>query len=392
MFKFKTYAKVELVNDDGDLLKKALAGHVDIPKDTPFDLLFFKAVYLTSGANLNHTYFDKAELVKSIDTVANKAMDIEHEEQGVVGHIYAASFFDSDKESSIEACDVENYDGRVDVVIAGVVYKDRFPKLAADIAKGKWYVSMETYYDSFDIKIGDVLLDYNTASSLGIVDLVGQEVVLKKSGEVFASGVANKVVRNLHFSGGGFVKNPAEPRAVVLDTAQSKVVDISVATFKDNKIDYKEKILDMDKDKKKIDLKELNAFVEDFIEKKEEDFYCVDCEALLSEIDMAVKDVSSLIANKDFAKKWTRKYINDLPDSAFIIIEPDYKNGKTDNKNARHLPYKDDKGKVDLPHLRNALARCNQLVPVTKSISQDSLRSKACKKAQSLAKKYLKKK
>lgn len=75
--------------------------------------------------------------------------------------------------------------------------------------------------------------------------------------------------------------------------------------------------------------------------------------------------------------KWTRKFINSLPDSSFAVIEPAYKEGKTDNKNCRHLPFKDANGKVDLPHLRNALARVNQIQPVTDSISTEELRTKA---------------
>jgi rubrerythrin len=88
--------------------------------------------------------------------------------------------------------------------------------------------------------------------------------------------------------------------------------------------------------------------------------------------------------------EWDTKYINDLPNSAFAVVEPDYLNGKTDNKNARHLPYKDASGKVDLPHLRNARARMNQIKPVTKSISTEELRAKAKKVLDAVAKKYLK--
>ena len=61
--------------------------------------------------------------------------------------------------------------------------------------------------------------------------------------------------------------------------------------------------------------------------------------------------------------KWTRAYINDLPDSAFAFVEPEY--GKTsDNKNMRHLPYKDKNGNIDPTHLINALARVNQIKPL----------------------------
>lgn len=58
--------------------------------------------------------------------------------------------------------------------------------------------------------------------------------------------------------------------------------------------------------------------------------------------------------------KWSRAYINDLPDSHFLYIEPGGKKdseGKTVPRSLRHLPYKDANGKIDIPHLRNAIAR-----------------------------------
>jgi len=61
--------------------------------------------------------------------------------------------------------------------------------------------------------------------------------------------------------------------------------------------------------------------------------------------------------------KWTTKYINDLPDSAFIYIAPGGKKdkeGKTVPRSLRHFPYKDHTGKIDRAHVQNALARINQ--------------------------------
>lgn len=61
--------------------------------------------------------------------------------------------------------------------------------------------------------------------------------------------------------------------------------------------------------------------------------------------------------------KWDRKYINTLPDSAFAYISPGGKKdptGRTVPRSLRHLPYRDHTGKVDIPHLRNALARLPQ--------------------------------
>ncbi|HMK94077.1 MAG TPA: hypothetical protein VK536_01625 [Candidatus Limnocylindrales bacterium] len=59
------------------------------------------------------------------------------------------------------------------------------------------------------------------------------------------------------------------------------------------------------------------------------------------------------------ATLWTQEYINDLPDVCFALIEKggvkDTEN-KTKPRSLRHLPFKDMNGKVDLPHLRDALA------------------------------------
>jgi len=59
---------------------------------------------------------------------------------------------------------------------------------------------------------------------------------------------------------------------------------------------------------------------------------------------------------------WDTAYINDLPDSAFAYVTPGDKDeaGKTVPRANRYLPHHDAGGAVDLPHLRNALARAPQ--------------------------------
>jgi len=68
--------------------------------------------------------------------------------------------------------------------------------------------------------------------------------------------------------------------------------------------------------------------------------------------------------------EWTTKYVNDLPDSSFAYIMPGGKKdaeGKTVPRALRKLPYKDANGKVDLPHLRNAIARAPQTTGIPAS-------------------------
>jgi len=62
--------------------------------------------------------------------------------------------------------------------------------------------------------------------------------------------------------------------------------------------------------------------------------------------------------------KWRAKSVNDLPDSAFIVILPGGhkdESGKTVPRSLRLLPYKTADGKLDRGHIQNALARVNQI-------------------------------
>ena len=72
-----------------------------------------------------------------------------------------------------------------------------------------------------------------------------------------------------------------------------------------------------------------------------------------------VDDLRPLVAEK---ATWTAKYVNALPDSAFLAVEPGGAKfgGKTVPAGLRHFPVYDKDGKLDLPHLRNALARIPQ--------------------------------
>jgi hypothetical protein len=80
-------------------------------------------------------------------------------------------------------------------------------------------------------------------------------------------------------------------------------------------------------------------------------------------------------------KQWTRKYVNELPDSAFLWVGPGGKQdeqGRTHPLTLRSLPYKNKQGKVDLPHLRNAIAR----LTVTRDIpevAKPKIKKRACK-------------
>jgi hypothetical protein len=82
------------------------------------------------------------------------------------------------------------------------------------------------------------------------------------------------------------------------------------------------------------------------------------------------------------AAVWSTAFVNDLPDSAFLYIEPGGSaddEGKTKPRSLRHFPYKGKEGEIDLPHLRNALARIPQ------STLPDDVKDRVLRRAKRIA-------
>lgn len=85
--------------------------------------------------------------------------------------------------------------------------------------------------------------------------------------------------------------------------------------------------------------------------------------------------------------KWTKKYIDTLPDSAFLIVLPGgtKKDGYTEPKSKRKFPVRDKEGKIDKPHLDNALAR------IPDSDISKRLKAKAMREGEQLLSEWKKK-
>jgi hypothetical protein len=80
---------------------------------------------------------------------------------------------------------------------------------------------------------------------------------------------------------------------------------------------------------------------------------------LLGQVQFVIKGLREHVS----AAVWSTAYKNKLPDSAFLYVAPGGEKdseGKTVPRARRYFPVRDDKGKLDIPHLRNAIARIPQ--------------------------------
>jgi len=234
--KFYLKADIQLEKETDDL-KKAVAAIIDLPgpEDKQPDLLYFSAVFVSTGTNLNNAHFLPSELVKAENTIVSKALDVEHQEEDIIGHIYDRAYIDASNNkldvnelASKESGSLDKDYSDMHIIIAGVIYKNRFPTLAEEVADNGWKVSMECYYNGYDVKVGDVIMTQREAEMIGLAHddkVFGKIAKIIKNGKEIAKDKIERVLRNICFSGCGIVKNPANPPSVILETANEKEKD-----------------------------------------------------------------------------------------------------------------------------------------------------------------------
>ncbi|MHA1304503.1 MAG: hypothetical protein ACTSPI_12470 [Candidatus Heimdallarchaeaceae archaeon] len=387
-------SKTEFIEDSAiDKEIKEAAKKIELSLPSP-DLAVFKTVYCEIGkVNKNGVILSKKAVEKGLHTLRFKQLNWEHEGKGQVCGYTIDAKINGDRVETIN-------------VLFKSLFKEQFEELKEKIKTGEAAVSFEIWncdpatrksvvkqLDDGKIEIDPVifhgtgvLLSHKPACpNAKIFKLVAKNEIRE------AEKIVNKIFsENLIFA--SFAIDDVEEANVSCECLKCGKVISTKKHCKDIKCpdcggDMRRKdrpgegqpVQESGKEKdseegRKMELEKLFASVE-----KEED---ITFDLALSFYYASEEEQAKLTED---AAKWTRKFINSLPDSAFAAIEPAYPE-KIQNKNARHLPHHNgvgDLGKdksnanLDLPHYKNALARANQINPVSDSISAEELRAKA---------------
>lgn len=228
------------IADSSSSIISELHKYLPQPKLITPDIVTITARYVQSGANKNRAYFDQQELVKAYDTISYKALDREHNLEDIVGHIYASTFVDRKTNRVLEQDFLLSLDEKqlksldIDVIIGAAVYIDRFPMLESPLSRKAPAVSMETFFESFQLLLSNgVKISLEEAEVLGWNALLEQIMGEHSNFEELKAAHTVKVIladrsetpmqvfkwlEGLTFSGGGLVENPACPKCLILHT------------------------------------------------------------------------------------------------------------------------------------------------------------------------------
>lgn len=205
------------------------------------DIQYIYGVMVSSGMNLNGAVFLPSELIYARDTMIGKALDVEHIEYASVGHIYDRAFMWKDGKvfdplSLFDTMGASVDNASFDVAILSQLWKYRYGDIAQEVSDGKYKLSMECYYEDFDILVGDVILSQSEAKKAGlplenITRLSGQGINVVMPGGERRRVKMGKVLRGILFSGVGLVEDPANPDSLIREAASTTEVSTEELDF-----------------------------------------------------------------------------------------------------------------------------------------------------------------
>lgn len=215
------------------------------------DVMLVHSILVTSNWNKNDDVFSTREMAKSRSTPLHKPVNIGHVTEDVVGCIIGSSLVDDSYAEVHTKLDQledgtfeESYDELPDkthllisMVIWAEYFKDSVTDIVAKIDNNEMFVSMETFFDDFGYAVSEIgtdkisLLERNedTAWLSSSLRCYGGEGIAKWKEKNYKVG---RWVRDLNFSGVGFVENPANPESIVFNDYISKG-NIVLAAVKD---------------------------------------------------------------------------------------------------------------------------------------------------------------
>ena len=193
------------------------------------DVYSVHSVLVTTSWNKNDDVFDKDEVWLARETPKYKPTNIEHDERQIVGGIIDSWAVDDNFSLISEKEDNFNLPDHYHIVVASVIYKQwqdpayqkRAQDLISEIEAGEKYVSMECVFHGFDY---------------AVVDPNGKHHVIPRNDEsafltshlrsyggtgAYQEHQVGRLLRNITFSGKGFVKKPANPESIIFDKSRT---------------------------------------------------------------------------------------------------------------------------------------------------------------------------
>ena len=192
------------------------------------DIYHVYSILVTTSWNKNDDVFDKTEVWAAQNTPKYKPANLEHDERQIVGGIVDNWSVDKNMKVIDKDSGSDNLPDYYHILVASVIYRQwqdpayqtRAENLIKEIEAGNKFVSMECLFSGFDY---------------AVVDPGGKRHVLARNDETafltkhlrayggsggYEDHKVGRLLRNIVFSGKGFVNRPANPDSIIFDKSK----------------------------------------------------------------------------------------------------------------------------------------------------------------------------
>jgi hypothetical protein len=190
------------------------------------DLYYVQSILVSSNWNKNDDIFDKKEIWLARHTPEDKPTNLEHNENLIIGHITSNWPITEDGHLIPDDTNVDQLPEKYHILTGSVIYRayssddlrNRTEKLIAEIQGGTKYVSMECLFKGFDYG----LINKDTNEYKVLARNESTAYLTKFLRAYGGSGMhgnykVGRVLRNITFSGKGFVDKPANPESIIFN-------------------------------------------------------------------------------------------------------------------------------------------------------------------------------
>lgn len=205
------------------------------------DLYYTQSILVTSSWNKNDDIFDKDEVWIARHSPEHKPTNLEHDEGTIIGHIVSNYPITEDGILIDENTPVENLPNKYHILTGAVIYrsytnpelKERTEKLISEIENGSKYVSMECFFKGFDYG----LINKETGE-FKVLSRNNDTAYLTKYLRAYGGMGEHenyrigRVLRDITFSGKGYVDKPANPDSIIFNKENFKFLEEKNDDFK----------------------------------------------------------------------------------------------------------------------------------------------------------------
>jgi hypothetical protein len=283
------------------------------------DLYYVQSILVTSSWNKNDDIFNSEEVWVARNTPSHKPTNLEHNEHNIIGHITANWPMTDDGILIDDNTPISNLPEKYHIVTGSVIYtgfsdpdlRERSKTLIAEIEEGNKYVSMECYFKGFDYG----LLNKSTGEYRILTraeDTAHLTKYLRAYGGMgeHQDYKIGRVLREITFSGKGFVNKPANPESVIFtkdtvknfaSTKEDKIITNEKMTISEtigvfsNQANLKETNMNSQAETETTNCEEVQASVASLTEKTTQ------LETALQEANAAIESLTAEKAQKETA-------------------------------------------------------------------------------------------